>query len=427
MTPLHGIASREDLPLPFPLMVAAAAIVLVVTFWILLFAWRRPRYLEHHGRELPRLSRFVDSPAFSRSLSSLIGLGWLVAALAMALGADRMDNPVFGFVFVWLWVGLVPVSLLFGELYRRTNPVRLILRMTGTATPSQAPNPQSRLPAAAAVLVFLYAELIEPLTLTLPVLRGFAAIWLVWVVVGTLATSQKWIARADPFEAFGTTVAQFSPWARSGAGTLMLINPLRNLAAWRAPRYLSALAAVLLAGTLFDAVAASAWWVRLQQATEISPRLLGTAGLLLVVAVVGGLFLLCSLPLRRPGSGTVATADEFAPSLVPLIAGYFLAHYATMLYLDGQRTAIRFADPLGRGWNLFGLAEVGPDTTLLAYPMLIGLVQVAFIVVGHVCAALVCHDIALRTTETRVAVRQLPMLALMVALTTIGMLLMFGE
>lgn len=428
MTPLHGIASREDLPLPFPLVVAAAAAVLVVTFWILLFAWREPRYRDRTGRELPRLSRLIDSPAFSRPLRLAAGLMWLLAALAMAVGADRIDNPVFGFVFVWLWVGIVPASLLLGQVYRRTNPVRLILRMTGASIAPASENLLSRLPAAAALLLFLYAELVEPLTLSLPVLRGFAALWLLWVVLGTMATSQRWIARADPFEAFATTVAKLSAWTRSPTGTLMLINPLRNLASWRAPKHLTWLTAVLLAGTLFDAVAASAWWVKLTQASEVSPRILGTAGLLLSVAVVGGLFLLCCLPLRREGRTLSETADSLAPSLVPLVAGYFLAHYATMLYLDGQRTAIRFSDPFGLGWNIFGMAEAGPDTTLLAFPTLIAVLQVLLIVAGHVAAALVCHDIALRDAPAGSAIlRQVPMLALMVMLTVLGMLLMFGD
>ncbi|MEO7588332.1 MAG: hypothetical protein ABIS84_09930, partial [Arachnia sp.] len=215
MTPLHGIASREDLPLPFPLIVTAAALVLVVTFWILLFAWREPRYLNRSGRDLPRLTRVVDSPWVSRPLRLLVGLVWLVAVASLVFGPDRTDNPIFGFVFVWLWVGLVPIALLFGEVHRRTNPIRLLLRGLGGTAPAPSTNTRSRLPAAAALLAFAWFELVEPLAATLPVLRGAAAAWVAWVVVGTLVTSPKWIAMADPFEAFASTVAKLSPWARS--------------------------------------------------------------------------------------------------------------------------------------------------------------------------------------------------------------------
>ncbi len=427
MIPLHGIASREDLPLPFPFIVTAAAAVLVVTFWILLFAWREPRYRDRTGKEMRRLTRFVDSPWFSRPLRLVVGIVWLVVALALAFGPDRTDNPVFGFVFVWLWVGLVPMALLFGEVYRRTNPIRLLLRVVGATAPAPVTSIRSRLPAAAALLAYAWFELVEPTAGTLPVLRGAAAAWVAWVVVGTLATSTKWIAMADPFEAFASTVAKFSPWARSRSGVLLLINPLRNLASWKAPAHLSILACVLLGSTLFDALGASALWVRTFQSSTLPPRLIGTLGLVVMITVIVGLFHLSVLPLRRPGRSLRRTADDLAPGLVPLVAGYFLAHYATMLYLEGQRTAIRLSDPLALGWDWFGIAEAGPDLTLLALPMLIAFAQVFFIVGGHVTAAMVTHDIALRDLESSVAVRrQVPLLVLMVVLTIVGMLLMFG-
>lgn len=427
MIPLHGIASREDLPLPFPLIVAAAAVVLVVTFWILLFAWREPRYRDTTGLPMRRLTRFVDSPWFSRPLRLVVGVAWLVAAVALAFGPDRIDNPVFGFVFVWLWVGIVPLALLFGDVYRRTNPIRLLMRFVGATAPAPTTSRRSRLPAAVALLAFAWFELVEPQAATLPVLRGAAAAWVAWVVVGTLATSTKWIAMADPFEAFASAVAKFSPWARSRAGTLLLINPLRNLASWKAPRHLSILACVLLGSTLFDALGASAWWVRTFQDSPLPPRLIGTLGLVAMVALVVGLFHLSVLPLKGPGRSLRQTADDLAPGLVPLVVGYFLAHYATMLYLEGQRTAIRLSDPLALGWDWFGIAEGGPNLALLALPMVIAFGQVFFIVGGHVTAALVTHDIALRGLEPSEAVRrQVPLLVLMVVLTIVGMLLMFG-
>lgn len=427
MTPLHGIASREDLPLPFPLIVAASAAVLLVTFWILLFAWREPRYRNRTGREMKRLTRIVDSSWFSRPLRLVVGLVWLILGVALAFGPDRIDNPVFGFVFVWLWVGLVPLSLLFGEVYRRTNPIRLLFRVIGGTAPAPVTSTRSLLPAAGALLAFSWFELVEPQAATLPVLRGAAAAWVAWVVIGTLATSTKWIATAGPFEAFANTIAKFSPWARNHSRQLLLINPLRNLASWKAPRHLSLLTGVLLGGTLFDALSGSAWWVRTFQDSSLPPRLVGAVGLVAMVAVVTGLFYLSVLPLRRPDRSLARTADALAPGLVPLVAGYFLAHYATLLYLEGQRTAIRLSDPLALGWDWLGIAEAGPSLWLLAFPAVIAVAQVFFIVSGHVSAVMVSHDIALRDLDPSVAVRrQVPLLVLMVALTIVGMMLMFG-
>jgi hypothetical protein len=409
---LHGIASRHDLPLPFGLVVAAGAAVLVITFW------RSPRYRKERGTELPRLTRLVDSRRFDVALRAGGLAVWGLAAAALWFGVDRIDNPAVGFVYVWLWVGLVPAALLFGQVHRRTNPWRTLLWFRGATSPSHDEPTGSLLPAAGGLAVFLFLELVQSGGATLPVLRWYAAAWATWVVVGALVTP-TWIARADPFEAFATAVARLSPWARSKRGLLMWTDPLRNLAAWRAPRGLTAMASVLLGGTLFDALSNTSWWVRATQGMEDGRTLLAAGALLGCMGLVFGLFRLGTLSYRG------LTMDALAPGLVPLVVGYALAHYGTMLYLEGQRTLFRFSDPLGRGWNLFGMIEAAPDTTLFAFPTLVAVSQVVLIVGGHALGVLVTHDIALRTAPGGARVH-LPLLAVMVVFTVAGLLLMFG-
>lgn len=56
LVPLHGLGSRHDLPLPFPVVVAGAAVVLVATFAMLAAGWRRPRFVDAAGRPRDRKS-----------------------------------------------------------------------------------------------------------------------------------------------------------------------------------------------------------------------------------------------------------------------------------------------------------------------------------------------------------------------------------
>ena len=63
LLPLHGIASRGDLPLPFPFVVVGAALALTLSFLVLLRAWQQPRFLRLGGRALPSWTRVVDHPA----------------------------------------------------------------------------------------------------------------------------------------------------------------------------------------------------------------------------------------------------------------------------------------------------------------------------------------------------------------------------
>ena len=169
LVPLHGIASRHDLPLPFGYVVVGAALALAVSFLVLLLAWRRPRFPELTGRALPGLTQLVDHPA-TRLVARLLVLAvYAWAALALMAGQDLLTNPVFGFVFVWVWVGLVPISLLLGGFWRATNPLRTIhdgLSRLAGVDPDQGlvrlPERIGVWPAAAALFAFAWLELVQP-------------------------------------------------------------------------------------------------------------------------------------------------------------------------------------------------------------------------------------------------------------------------
>lgn len=95
MLPLHGVGSRQDLPLPFWLVLLGAGATLALTFLMLTRAWPTPRLAEPRGADLPRLTKLVDSKPWRWSLKALaIGITGL-AGLALVAGQDRIDNPVF--------------------------------------------------------------------------------------------------------------------------------------------------------------------------------------------------------------------------------------------------------------------------------------------------------------------------------------------
>jgi hypothetical protein len=117
-----------------------------------------------------------------------------------------VTNPVFGVVFVLVWVGLVPVSLLGGALWRGMHPVRTF---AGWFKPADRRILIDRLgvyPAALGILGWGWFELIQPDRATLPVLRGFVIAWVLLVVIGTLWRGLGWIGSADPFDAYAAMV-----------------------------------------------------------------------------------------------------------------------------------------------------------------------------------------------------------------------------
>ena len=120
----------------------------------------------------------------------------------------------------------------------------------------------------------------------------------------------------------------------------------------------------------------------------------------------------------------LATGDSLAVGLVPIVAGYALGHYLTLLVIEGQRTVIQLADPLGQGWNVLGLAENGIVATPLTYPTVTAVAQLLFIVGGHV---IVAHDRAVALLRPEAMRRaQLPLLTVMVIYTVGGLMLLFS-
>jgi hypothetical protein len=165
------------------------------------------------------------------------------------------------------------------------------------------------------------------------------------------------------------------------------------------------------------------------QQQSVSRQVIGTIGLLGVVLLIGGVYAGCTLAAGRlaglGGAALRSMPGRFAPSLVPVACGYVVAHYYSLLVLEGQRAFVRLSDPLGIGADWLGTASLTPSSALVR-PTLVADVMVVAIVLGHVLGTVVAHDRAVRLFPRAVAVRaQLPLLALMVTLTCLGLFLLF--
>ena len=434
LVPLHGLGSRQDLPLPLPAAVGAAVLVLLLSFAVLALAWREPRWDGvAGGRALPGLTRLVDARWFRGIVAALGVFAFTWVGAALWFGRDRVTNPVFGFTYVWLWVGLVPLSLLFGPLYRLANPLGRLARLLQLAgLPAGGLRPLYRetwkrlgaFPAAVGLLGFSWLELVQPDNNTLAVLQGWWLAWVGAVIGGTVLFGRRWVAAADPFQAYAVLVSRASPWQRVD-GVVHLVNPLRHLSTARTPAGTWAVVAVLLGGTAFDGFTSTSWWVRTTQSSGLPRELWGTLGLLGMVALITLTF---ALGVR--GIGRLRPAGPLnllAASVIPIVIGYAVAHYLSLLVLEGQRTLINLSDPLGLGWNAFGTAELGISPLWLDTPVVTSTVQLLAIVGGHVIGVLVAHELALRVLpERRRLTGQVPLLLVMIGYTCGGLLLLFS-
>ncbi len=122
---------------------------------------------------------------------------------------------------------------------------------------------------------------------------------------------------------------------------------------------------------------------------------------------------------------TLDLARRFVHTLTPIAFAYVLAHYFSLLVFQGQLSIYLISDPLGDGSNIFGTAGIDINYNLLSNAA-IWYVQVAALIVGHVCGLILAHDRALAMyRDTRQAIRsQYWMLFVMVGFTSLGLWLL---
>ncbi len=432
----HGLGGPADLPLPPELAIAGGVAALVVSFTILAVAWRRPRYDEGStGRPVPAwLARVVDSRGFAVALRALGVVLLVYVAVAAVLGKDLLTNPVFGIFYVWWWVGLVPASVLLGPVWRVISPVRTInaavARLTGS-DPDQGVYPYpGRLgywPAALGLFGFVWMELVYPHSSELGPVRLWMAVYVAAMLLGGALFGSSFYRRGDPFEVFSGLCAKLSVWGRRD-GVLVVRSPLANLDTTRVGPGLVAVVGVLLGSTAFDSFKESLVWVRYVQSSSVPVTVLGTLAL---AAFCLGVALILTLGSVATGVGPDIPRRElpglFAHAVVPIVVGYFVAHYLNYFIDVGWQTLSQASDPLGTGADLLGTADLAPLSSLSAQPTLLSSIKVGAVILGHVVAAVASHDRALTVLPARHQLTgQLPMLAAMIAFTVGGLYLLFA-
>lgn len=439
MTPgvlAHGIGGRQDLPIPFQDALAGAVVALLATFVILAFAWRSSRLRgDERGWALPGwLAGFLDAPAFRWSLRvlGLLASGWIVIAL-VAGPRTAADNPAPGALYVLLWVCVPLLSLLVGPVWRAVNPLRtlhLLLARLGGRDPADGvatlPERLGYWPGAVLLAIFVWLELVPGDRASLPVVGLAIATYALVMLVGATVFGSGWFDRADPFEVYSTLAARLAPVGRRRDGALVLRNPLDGLDATPARPGLAAVVLVLLGSTAYDSLTGAPAWIRLEQQSTVPASLIGTAGLAGSIGVISLAYVLAARAGGRIADGRDRLPALFAHSLLPIALGYVIAHYFSLAVIQGQRTVILAGDPLGTGDNLFGLGTADVSYGLVA-PTAMATLQVVAVVTGHVVGAIAAHDRAVRLFPPETARwGQLPLLALMVVYTYLGLTLLFA-
>ncbi|PUA79547.1 hypothetical protein C7S10_18900 [Nocardioides currus] len=432
----HGIGGAKDLPIPLELAIAGAVAALVISFTVLAIAWRTPRYdAATSGRPAPEwLDRLTSSTPWRVwwrvfGMAALLYVGWAAVA-----GKDSLINPFLGVFYVYVWVAIVPLSVFFGPVWKAISPSRtinLLLARASGGDPSTGlytyPARLGYWPAAVGLFAFVWLELVYPYSTQVGPVRLWCAAYLGIMLIGGALFGDRFFERADPFEVYSSLAAKLSIWGHRD-GRLLVRSPLANLDSLVAAPGLVGVVSVLFGSTAFDSFKDSTPWVKFIQSTDLSVDLLDNLALLGFCVGVG-LVLAAGTMATGVGEGVDRRTlpDVFAHSVVPIIVGYIVAHYLTYLVEYGQTTLTQLSDPMSRGDNLLGTADLTVNYWLSYHPTFLARLKVVAVVVGHVLGVIAAHDRAIRLLPAKHQLTgQLPLLFAMVGFTAGGLYLLFA-
>ena len=445
-----GLLGRADLPIPEWLFGWAAAMVLVISFVALAILWPEPKLERDNWRPLPGgIGRVIAS----RPVEILCGaIGVALLGVVVYTGLQGTQSPAANFaptfVFVIFWIGLVPASVLFGDIFRAFNPWRAIGRAVGWTAgrvargglpaPLTYPERLGHWPAALGIFVFAVLELVrsggdQPNTVAVATLVYSALTFIAMALYGV----EAWSTRGEAYSVYFNLFSRMSVFETRDR-VLGLRPPLAGLAHFKAGAGTAMLLAVMIGSVTFDGAGEAPIW------TGISPDLtrwfgdLGLSpqpafeaaffvGLCAAILLVYGFYRLGVIGARSVGGGFSAEtlSRAFVHSLVPIAFAYVMAHYFTYLLFRGQAIFFLASDPLGDGSDLFGTASRQIDYSLIGSTAT-WYWQVAFVVTGHAAGLTLAHDRALAMyDDAKLAVRsQYWMLAVMVGFTSLALWLL---
>ncbi|MBI5309795.1 MAG: fenitrothion hydrolase [Actinobacteria bacterium] len=446
----HGFFDRVNPPIPQWLFIWAAAIVLIVSFVALGALWSKPKFGDGNWRPLPAIVSRILTGRIVAVVCGATGVVLLATVVVSGLAGRQVveDNFAPIFVYVVFWIGLVPLSALFGDVFRAFNPWRAIGRATAslsraiTGRPLRARRaypawlglwPATCTLVAFALLEYVHSGGMQPRTIAVATIVYSVVTFAGMALFGV----DRWLDRGEGFSVYFNLFSRVSVFERR-AGTIGLRPPLAGLAGVRPLPGISVLLAVMIGAVTFDSLGEgptgqaviadlqrTAEWFGLN--TVAATQVALVVGLAAVIAAVLGFYRLGIAGVHRVcgGPSSKQLAVEFAPTLVPIALAYVGAHYLTLLLFQGQAIFALASDPLGNGSDLFGTAGTMIDRGLVGSTT-IWYMQVGLVVVGHVAGLMLAHDraLVLYRNPRDVLRSQLWMLGVMVGFTVLALWLL---
>jgi hypothetical protein len=413
-----GGATRDPIAVPTWLFLLTGGGVVGVSFLLASFVTDRRLVAAVHdwGRALPDPGRAL------RTLARVAAVAVLAVTVAVGYVGPETGVRNLAVLVVWVawWGGYVASVYLLGNTWPALNPFRALAELAPSLD-RPYPDRLGAWPSVAGLLLLVWIEVVTPLAddpqLLATVLVAYTAVTLVGgVVVG----ADSWFDNVDPISRAFRYYGRLAPIGIE-EGRLRLRLPGGALPdTVLGGRDDVAFVVTLLFVTTYDGFVATGPWASGARAvvdTGVPPLVV------YLVAYLGGaaLFYLAYRAAARIGRRRAETylsvdylARRFAPALLPIAAGYHLAHnLGSVLALVPTLAAV-------------GAAPLSPPASppqLAGLPSWFGGLELAFVLLGHLLAVWVAHATAYDCFPSRLqAVRsQYGVTAVMVGYTMLSL------
>jgi hypothetical protein len=383
---------------------------------------------------------FERRALLSRDVTSWIGAGlfWALVATGIWGSRDPLANLLPLMIWVTLWVGLTLASVIFGNLWRDiepwTGPARWVRRLIGRKG-SIGLSRLGHLPAVAGYLAFAWFEIISLAPADPYVLARVAAAYYVLILALAVLEGEDWLDRGEFLTVYFGFMARVAPfWAEYGDRVRVMVGWPGAQIVGMAPLSASAIAFVtlILASVSFDGLHETFWWLAriginpLDYPGRSAVLEVNTLGLLGFWALSAAT-ILAAIRAGLPGGALRQMAGPMVLALLPIAAGYHVAHYLVDLLTNGQYLLAALNDPFAVGWQLLGLPDHWVSFGFLASRggvLAIWIAQFAVILGAHMLAVILGLKLAARDATGGGFVSHLPMTFLMVAYTAFGLWLL---
>lgn len=368
----------------------------------------------------------VDLP---QSVGAARAVGWLLGTLALGLilvaGLRGPPAPLenFAILGVWVgwWAGLVMVAYLVGNVWPLVNPWRGLSTAIPVGPLARYPDRLGAWPSVVALFGLISLEVLSPVAESPRALLVAVVGYTVVTVTGAVAVGQgPWFWNVDPIAKLFRYYGRLAPVTVEN-GRLRVTYPGARLT--RAPLVDGldevAFVVAMLWVTTFDGFLSTPTVVGLVKAlvgVGLPPLAVYLGALLGGYAVFLGAYLLAAGYMRELGRTTLsapALAMRFTPSLLPIAAGYHLAHFLGYF--------LRLSPALGQ--SIATPVTGTHDPLVLTLPGWFGGLEIGFVLIGHLLGIWVAHATAFDVFPSRLrAIKsQYSLIAVMVLYTMTGL------